>query len=135
MARIHHIGIWTNDIDRLAGFYGRYFGTTAGPRYLNSAKGFESAFLTLAGGAKLELMRTSTLSLSRVAAGTQPFGLAHVAVEVGSTAAVDALAGRLRTDGYPVLDGPRRTGDGYYEAVVLDPDGNRVEICAAPANT
>jgi hypothetical protein len=26
-----------------------------------------------------------------------------------------------------VLDGPRRTGDGYYESAVLDPDGNRLE--------
>jgi len=31
-------------------------------------------------------------------------------------------------DGYRVVDEPRRTGDGYYESVVLDPDGNRVEI-------
>ena len=32
--------------------------------------------------------------------------------------------------GYMVMDGPRRTGDGYYESVILDPDGNRVEITA-----
>lgn len=30
--------------------------------------------------------------------------------------------------GYPVVSGPRRTGDGYYESCVLDPGGNRVEI-------
>jgi lactoylglutathione lyase len=29
-----------------------------------------------------------------------------------------------------VESGPRDTGDGYYEAVVLDPDGNAVEITA-----
>jgi lactoylglutathione lyase len=29
-----------------------------------------------------------------------------------------------------VLDGPRCTGDGYYESVVLDPEGNRIEITA-----
>jgi len=33
-------------------------------------------------------------------------------------------------DGVTVLDGPRRTGDGYYECVVLDPEGNRVEVTA-----
>ena len=47
-----------------------------------------------------------------------------------SEAAVDQLTERLRTDGHPVLDGPRRTGDGYYESVTLDPDGNRIEISA-----
>jgi lactoylglutathione lyase len=26
--------------------------------------------------------------------------------------------------------GPRVTGDGYYEAVVRDPDGNAVEVTA-----
>ena len=41
---------------------------------------------------------------------------------------MDALTDRLRIDGYPVLDGPRTTGDGYYESTALDPDGNRIEI-------
>ena len=31
----------------------------------------------------------------------------------------------------PLLDGPRRTSDGYYECVVLDPDGNRLELAAS----
>jgi lactoylglutathione lyase len=55
-------------------------------------------------------------------------GLTHIAIAVGSDALVDQLTQRLKDDGYPVLDGPRRTGDGYYESVVLDVDGNRIEI-------
>ena len=31
-------------------------------------------------------------------------------------------------DGYPVISGPRVTGDGYYESCILDPEGNRIEI-------
>jgi lactoylglutathione lyase len=38
------------------------------------------------------------------------------------------MAEQLREDGFRILDGPRRTGDGYYECAFLDPDGNRIEI-------
>lgn len=55
-------------------------------------------------------------------------GLIHFAMNVGSEEKVDALTKQLQDDGYELLDGPRRTGDGYYESVVLDPEGNRIEI-------
>ena len=58
----------------------------------------------------------------------QATGLIHFAVSLGSKAAVDDLTARLGAAGVPVLDGPRRTGDGNYESVVLDPDGNRIEL-------
>jgi lactoylglutathione lyase len=59
-------------------------------------------------------------------AGPGP-GYGHLAVSVGSEAAVE-LTARLVAAGVSRLDGPRRTGDGYYESVVADPDGNRIEI-------
>ena len=55
-------------------------------------------------------------------------GYIQLAISVGSPAEVDRLTARLQQDGYPVVDGPRHTGDGYYESAVLDPDGNRIEI-------
>jgi lactoylglutathione lyase len=55
-------------------------------------------------------------------------GYAHLGVALGSRAAVDALTKRLQGDGFPLLDGPRQTGDGYYESMVADPEGNRIVI-------
>jgi lactoylglutathione lyase len=122
---IDHVAVWTPDLERLVAFYVRYFAATVGPKYTNPHTGFESYFVTFDGGARLEVMRSPT-----VTAGTNNprCGYAHLAISVGSEAAVDALTDRFRADGVPVVDGPRRTGDGYYESVVLDPDGNRIEI-------
>lgn len=128
--RIAHIALWTRDIERLVEFYAAYFAAKAGAPYRNEAKGFESVFLTFDGGAQLEVMRTRKLSPVLLEPGAQRMGLTHLAISVGSETLVDALTARLRRDGYPVLDGPRRTGDGYYESVVLDPDGNRIEVTA-----
>jgi len=55
-------------------------------------------------------------------------GPGHLAFTVGDEAAVDALTARLEAAGVRVTGRPRRTGDGYYESVVLDPEGNRIEL-------
>jgi lactoylglutathione lyase len=125
---IEHIAMWTENLERLASFYRTYFGATVGDEYANPAKGFESRFLTFDTGARLEIMRTTAFSPVGHEPAAQRMGLTHFAVAVGSEARVDELTVRLRQDGYPILDGPRRTGDGYYESVTLDPDGNRIEI-------
>ena len=128
--RIEHVAMWTEDLERLAAFYSMYFGASVGERYANPAKGFASRFLAFADGARLELMQTESLAPVRIAAGAQRLGLTHLALTVSDDRHVDALTERLREDGYAVVDGPRRTGDGYYESVVLDPDGNRIELAA-----
>jgi lactoylglutathione lyase len=125
--RIEHIGVWVRDIDVVAAFYARHFGARIGERYENPRKGFASRFLQFDGGARLELMTRVDV---QERAEREQLGLAHVAITVPGEAAVDQLAVSLRAAGVPVLDGPRRTGDGYYECVATDPEGNRVEIAA-----
>jgi lactoylglutathione lyase len=126
--RIEHIALWTNDIDRMARFYQAYFGASAGARYVNPAKHFSSCFLSFASGSRLELMSRPGLDSAGPQAAQQRVGCVHVAIAVGSEAAVDALTERLRADGTRIVGEARRTGDGYYESVVEDPDGNLVEI-------
>jgi lactoylglutathione lyase len=128
VARIEHIALWTDDIERLAHFYAQYLGGAVGPPYRNPARGFESRFVSFEDGARLELMQTTQLEPVRHAHGAQRMGLTHLAIALGSAQRVDELTTVLRSAGFRVLDGPRRTGDGYYESVVLDPDGNRIEL-------
>jgi len=126
-ARIEHVALWVRDIDAVAEFYARFFEARIGARYENPRKGFQSRFLEFGAGARLEIMARSGIDTR--ATGEQ-LGIAHVAIAVGDEAAVDALAAQMRAAGISVVDGPRRTGDGYYECVVLDPEGNRVEVAA-----
>jgi lactoylglutathione lyase len=126
--RIEHVAVWTRDLERLRTFYERYLGARSGERYENTATGFASYFLELDSAPRIELMQMPSIPTSRDDPLAQFTGLIHVAVSVGSEAAVDELTERLRADGHRVVGEPRRTGDGYYESVVLDPDGNRIEL-------
>ena len=127
MPHIEHAALWTPDLERARTFYESFFDATAGDKYVNPEKQFSSYFLAFDSGARLELMHTPVMA-SALEDATATAGYAHLAFSVGSEHAVDALTDRLRDNGYEVIGEPRWTGDGYYESVVSDPDGNRVEI-------
>lgn len=125
---LHHVAIWTDHLEPLRAFYETYFLARSGPKYTNPNTGFESYFLLWDTGAKIEIMTRPGIPQTRNDPLAQFTGLIHIALSVGSNDAVDELTTRLERDGYRVVSAPRTTGDGYYESVVLDPDGNRVEI-------
>lgn len=123
---IAHIAIWTRQLEAQKTFYEIYFSAQAGPKYTNPKTCFESYFLTFATGARLELMQVPDVNIPQAAG--RMVGYAHIAFSVGSREQVDRLTGRLEADDYRIVGQPRITGDGYYESVILDPDGNQVEI-------
>jgi lactoylglutathione lyase len=128
--KIEHLAIWVNDLELMRIFYEQYFQVTAGEKYTNAKKQFTAYFLYFGHDrTRLELMHTPDIGQNP---GRRGFlhGLAHFAISVGGREAVNALTERLRADGYTIASEPRVTGDGYYESVVLDPEGNYVEISA-----
>jgi lactoylglutathione lyase len=118
VGRIEHAAAWATDLERACAFYERWFSATRGPKYSSTNRPFKSYFLSLSSGARLELMTTPG----------ERACLAHIAISVGSSEAVDRLVSEMKRAGVPVLSGPRLTGDRYYEAVVTDTEGNLVEI-------
>ncbi|MVM28846.1 glyoxalase [Spirosoma sp. HMF4905] len=128
---IEHLAIWVRDLEKMRLFYETYFGATANDKYINPRKGFSSYFLTFPdNGPRLEIMQMPGIEAYSTDGLTQYMGLTHFAFSVGSENAVDELTERFRTDGYTIAGEPRRTGDGYYESVILDPEGNQLEITA-----
>lgn len=126
MCKIEHVALWSQDIDRLKAFYEKFFGARSNQKYLNPVKKLQTYFLEFEGGARLEIMQRP-----EVYSYNKPIyysGYTHLAFSLGSQAKVDELTLRLTEEGYQLVDGPRTTGDGYYESVVMDPDGNYLEL-------
>ncbi len=128
--KIEHVAIWVQELERCRDFYTRFFGAVAGEKYHNPKKEFQSYFLSFSDGARLEIMQQPGIPARPDAPEKEWKGITHLAFSTGSREEVDALTEKLRQAGFPILGEPRTTGDGYYESVVADPEGNRIEITA-----
>ena len=123
---IEHIAMYVNDLEKTRRFFETYFGAVSNEEYHNLKTDFRSYFLRFDDGARLEIMhKPRMIDAEKVQDRT---GFAHIAFSLGSKAAVDELTERLRRDGYPVVSGPRTTGDGYYESCIVGIEDNQIEI-------
>lgn len=128
---LEHVAIWTNELEHLKDYYVKYFGGQANNKYRNEKKQFESYFITFKSGARLELMtKPGVPANANDTVVAQHAGIIHMAFGVDTLDEVDEKARELRSAGFPILSGPRVTGDGYYEFETLDPDNNRLEVTA-----
>ncbi len=124
---IDHIAIWTNNLEKMKEFYCKYFNGTSNKKYMNKEKQFESYFISFNSGARLELMKKRGVK-DHLDYKEELCGPTHIAFKAGTKDDVDNLIELFRRSDYLIVGEPRTTGDGYYEGVVLDPDGNKIEI-------
>ena len=127
--KLEHIGIWTKDLEAMRSFYVTHFNMSSNDKYINEVKGFSSYFLTFESGARIELMHRADIKEALVEKG-QLSGIAHMAISLGSESAVLELTEKSRAMGLEIIGEPRTTGDGYFESVIEDPEGNWIELTA-----
>jgi lactoylglutathione lyase len=126
--KIEHLAFWVKDLEVMKNFYIKYFEMTCGEKYTNAEKQFSSYFLSFKDGeTRIELMKRPDIVEHEYPKGVTN-GITHFAISVGSKEKVNSLTETLRTDNYIIHGEPRLTGDGYFESVVLDPEGNFIEI-------
>ena len=83
--KIHHIAIWTFQLEEMKEFYTRYFNGSSNEKYINPKKGFESYFLHFDEGTDLELM-------SRTDIQNTPFEENRLGLQPGSCPPTDRTA-------------------------------------------
>ena len=128
---LEHAAIRTAQLEALKNYYIKYFDAKPNEKYTNHKKDFHSYFLSFDSGARLELMTMPGIPGNQNdSVQQQHLGIIHLAFGVDTMEEVDVKAKQLKADGFPILSGPRKTGDGYYEFETLDPDNNRIEVTA-----
>ena len=126
--KIAHIALWTRQLEQQARFWVSFFDGEINEKYCSQTNpGFESFFVKIGDNIAIELMTTP--GLVALTADNNHTGWVHLAISVGGAENVDRLAKRADAQGI-LVSPPRTTGDGYYEAVLKDPDGNLIEIVA-----
>lgn len=125
--RIDHIALFCRDLEAMRQFFLDYFEAVSNEQYHNPRTGLRTYILSFTeGSTRLELMQRPDVADADPSVAA--IGFIHVSFAVGSKRGVDLLTRRLADDGYPVLSGPRTTGDGYYESCILGPEGIQIEV-------
>ena len=125
--RLEHVALYVDDLEAMRAFYCDYLGATANTKYPNQKTGFQSYFLSFESGARVEIMsHPESVPSDRQ---LRSLGYIHLSFGLGSREAVDQKTRELAEAGVVVIGQTRQTGDGYYESVILDPEGNQIELC------
>ncbi len=124
--RIGHVAMYVKDLEGMKHFFERFFDARANGGHENPKSGLKTYFLSFDDGMRLELMNLPQMNVQKKSLAMM--GYIHLSFSTGSREKVDILTERLYEAGYEVLSGPRITGDGYYESLILGPEDNQIEI-------
>ncbi len=127
MIYIEHIALNVRDLEGAKLFFCKYFGGMANEGYHNPKTGLHSYFITFGQGPRLEIMNWGD-DMPHGNKDRHADGYQHISMSVGSREKVDEMTALLVADGYSCVNGPRYTGDGAYESVVLLPGGEEIEL-------
>lgn len=132
--KLEHVALYVDDLEAMRAFYCDHLGAKANAKYRNATTGFEGYFLSFESGARVEIMSHPETVVSDPVIGAghhlKSLGYIHLAFSLGSHETVDQKTCQLAEAGFVVISQPRQTGDGYYESVILDPEGNQIELVA-----
>jgi len=119
--KLLHTRMRVNDIERSVKFYTEALGLTASRRH-TSPRGAQLVFLTTPGSEE-------EIELCQMPPGAEPVkvqpDLMHLAFEVTD---LEAFAKEAASKGYPLSDGPTKSGSGSVIAFIDAPEGYEVEL-------
>jgi lactoylglutathione lyase len=127
--KIHHIAIWVEDLEKVKDFYLQNFDCKVNEPYFNPQRQFRSYFVKFGDETAIEVMSMPQIEMTDKTSRLS--GYAHIALALPSKSAVDEKTAQLQANGVKIIGQPRITGDGYYESVIADPEGNQIELVFA----
>lgn len=119
--KLLHTRMRVNDLERSVKFYTEALGLTVARRH-TSPRGAQLVFLATPNS-------DEEIELCQMPPGAEPVkvqpDLMHLAFEVDD---LEAFAAAARQKGYPLSDGPTKTGSGSVIAFIDAPEGYEVEL-------
>ncbi len=124
--KINHIALYVRDIAKMRNFYELYFGGKLTHKYHNEQEKYIANFLIFSEGTYIELIQPDEPYEEKIKG--KFYGLAHIGFELKTVDEVDRLCLRLKQNKYIQIKEASYKQSGFYEAIFLDPENNRIEI-------